>query len=79
MVVGLGVSKGREAILDAELCAELPVSSVVKLLTVVSNNDLRDAKSAHNGLLGEVSVVLLGDLRQGFSFYPLGEVIDGHH
>lgn len=79
LAVCLGVSKGREVILDAELCTEFLVLGIVELFTVVSNNDLKDVKSAHNGLSGEVLDVLLGDLHQGFNLYPLGEVIDGHY
>lgn len=66
-------------ILDSELRVEFPIPGIVKLLTIVSDNDERNPKSTNNELPGEVTDVLLGDFCQRLSLHLLGEVVDGHY
>ena len=63
--------------MNLEVGAELPVLGVVKLFAVVGDDGLRDAKSAYERLPDEFGCVPLGDGREGFCLYPLGEVING--
>lgn len=79
LTVDLGMSRGRKVVLDTKFYTEFLVPSIVKLLAIVADDDLRDPKPADDGLSCEVTDILLDNLCQGLSFYPLGEVVDSYH
>ena len=62
-------------ILNSKVYAEVPEECIVKLSSVIRYQYLGHSKSTHNVLPHEIFNILLCDLRQGFSFDPLGEVI----
>ena len=66
-------------IVDSKLFTKFSERCVIKLSSIVRHKHPRYSKSAHNTLLDEVLNILLCNFRQGFSFHPLGEVINSHH
>lgn len=69
----------QKVVFDTESDAELPVPGIVELFPIVGDDDLGNTKPTDDRLPGKVLNISLGDFCQGFSFYPLGEVVDGHH
>lgn len=61
-----------------KVSAKLTKGSVIKLLTIIGNNDLRQAEPAHDRLLNEVMHNFFDDLGKWFYFNPFGEVVDHH-
>ena len=51
---------------------------IIKLLAIVSDDDLEKAKSTNDGFLYKLSGLGLGDLGHQLGFYPFGEVVDGY-
>ena len=66
-------------IVDSKLFTKFPERCVIKLSSIVRHKHPRYSKSTHNTLPDEVLNILLRNFRQGFSFYPLGEVINSYH
>ena len=48
---------------------------IVKLSIIVGDDGIRQSKSAYDRLLNEVFHLFFSDLRQGFGFHLLGEII----
>ena len=65
-------------IVDSKLFTKFPERCVIKLSSIVRHKHPRYSKSAHNTLPDEVLNFLLCNFRQGFSFHPLGEVVNSH-
>ena len=63
-------------IVDSKLFTKIPERCVIKLSSIVGHKHPWYSEPAHNTLLDEVLNILLCDFRQGFSFYPFGEVIN---
>ena len=63
---------------NMELSVEVLELFIIKLSTVVSDDDLREAESRGDGLLNKFSGLGLDDLSYRLSFQPFGEVIDSH-
>ena len=66
-------------IVDSKLFTKFSERYVIKLPSIVRHKHPRYSKSAHNTLPDEVLNILLCNFRQGFSFHPLGEVINSYH
>ena len=66
-------------IVDSKLFTKFPERCVIKLSSIVRHKHPRYSKSAHNTLPDEVLNILLCNFHQGFSFHPLGEVVNSHH
>ena len=62
-------------IVDSKLFIKFLERCVIKLSSIVRHKHPRYSKSVHNILLDKVLNILLCNFRQGFSFHPLGEVI----
>lgn len=78
LVVSLGVSWGREVVLDSEFCIEFLILGIIELLSVVGDDDSGNLEQIDDRLPSEVTDVLLSEFRQGFNLHPLGEVVNGH-
>ena len=66
-------------IVDSKLFTKFLERCVIKLPSIVRHKHPWYSKSAHNTLPEKVLNILLCNFRQGFSFHPLGEVINSHH
>ena len=66
-------------IVDSKLFTKFLERCVIKLSSIVRHKHPWYSKSAHNTLPDEVINILLRNFCQGFSFHPLGEVINSHH
>ena len=66
-------------IVDSKLYTKIPERCVIKLSSIVRHKHPQYPKSVHNALPDEVLNILLCNFRQGFSFHPLGEVINPYH
>ena len=66
-------------IVDSKLFTKISERCVIKLSSIVRHKHSRYSKPAHNTLPDEVLNILLCNFRQGFSFHPLGEVVNSHH
>ena len=66
-------------ILNPEVFIEIFEECIVKLSSIIRYEHARHPKPAHDVFPDEVLNILLCDFRQGFSFYPLGEVIDPYY
>ena len=66
-------------IFDSKLFTKFSERCVIKLPFIVRHKHPRYSESAHNILPNEVLNILLCNFRQGFSFHPLGKVINSHH
>ena len=66
-------------IVDSKLFTKFLKRCVIKLSSIVRHKHPWYSKSAHNTLPDEVINILLRNFCQGFSFHPLGEVINSHH
>ena len=63
-------------ILDPQLLTEIPECVVIELFSIVRNENPRDVEMVNNTLPDEIVNVLLCDSSQGFSFDPLGEIVN---
>ena len=65
-------------VLNIELGAEVFKLLVIKLSTIIGNNNSRKTKSKDDGFPNKIFGFALGDLGHRFSFYPFGEAVDSH-
>lgn len=61
-----------------ELFVELFKGGVIKLLVIIGDDDLRQAKVIYYESLDEVTSILLSDPGEWFYLHLLGEVVDYH-
>ena len=66
-------------IVNSELFTKIPERCVIKLSSVVRHKHPQYSKSVYNILPDKVLNILLCNFCKGFSFHPLGEVINPHH
>ena len=66
-------------IVDSKLFTKIPERCVIKLSPIVRHKHPWYSEPAHNTLPDKVLNILLCDFRQGFNFYPFGEVIDPYY
>ena len=66
-------------VVDSKLFTKISEGCVVKLSSIVGYKHPRYSVPAYYALPDEVLNILLCDFRQGFSFDPLGEVIDSYY
>ena len=67
--------RGR-SVRDMKPRTEISEVLIVELSSVVGNNGVWQSEPEDDGLLNEVFHLSLSDLRQGFGFHPLSEVVD---
>ena len=63
-------------VLDPKLLVEIFECVVVKLLSIVKDEDLRDLKAVNDTFPNEVLDIFLHDNGQWFCLDPFGEVVD---
>lgn len=63
---------------NAEIGIELFKGLVVKLLSIVGNKYVENPESTYNRFSKKLLDFSIYDVCQSFSFYSLGEVIDGY-
>ena len=66
-------------VLYSQLLAKVSEHVIVKLLSIIRDDDLRNFESADDALPNEATDIFLRDGCQWFCFYPLGEVVDSHN
>ena len=66
-------------VVDSKLFTKISERCVVKLSSIVGHKHPWYSEPAYDTLPDEVLNILLCDFRQGFSFDPLGEVIDSYY
>ncbi|KAK2369369.1 hypothetical protein QL285_082507 [Trifolium repens] len=75
---GLGVLDGREALFCVDCDEELTKFPVRKLCSIVGDHDLWDPEVGEDVSFEETEYVECSYVCKWFSFYPLGEIINGH-
>ena len=73
------MGEGGVVVFDPQLQAKIPKGVVVELFPVVWDQDPKDPISADDVPLDEVSYILLCNGCQGFSFYPLCEIVYAYY
>ena len=66
-------------VFDSQLLTEVPICVVVKLFSIVEDEDSRNAKAANNVLPNEASDILLSDNGQGFCLDLFSEVVNSYN
>ena len=63
---------------DMEVGAEVFKLLIIKLQTIIGNNNSRKTKPGDDGFSNKFPCFGLSDLGHRLGFYPFGEVVDGH-
>ena len=65
-------------VFDPQLLAKVPQCVVIKLFSIISDEDSRDAKAANDAFPDEASDILLGDSGQRFYLNPFSEIVNSY-
>jgi len=63
-------------VFDPQLLAKVPQCVIIKLLSIIKDEDSRDAKAANDAFPDEASDILLGNSGQGFCLNPFSEIVN---
>ena len=66
-------------ILDLQLLAKISKRIVIEFLSIIRDEDSRDAKEANDTFPNKTMNILLRDSSQGFGLNPFGEIIDSYN
>lgn len=77
--IGLWVRRGRVTMTNVELLTEIPKIGIVKLLSIIRDNSVRNVKSLYEILPHEFGDLFFRDHSQCLCLDPFGEVIYGYY
>ena len=63
-------------VFDSQLLADIPECIIVKLLSIIKDEDSKDSEVANDAFPDEVLDIFLSDSSQGFYLNPFSEVVN---